>query len=50
MLMIHLIINKSAEMDAIALAQMLEQMKGPNFVPLVGWVGKAMDEIKQFLH
>ncbi len=44
------IIDKSAEMDVIALRQMLEQMVGADLVPLVGRVGHAVNKEKEMFH
>jgi hypothetical protein len=49
-IMILFVINKSAEVNPIIFAQVLEQMIGAYLVPLVRWIGKPVDEIKKLLH
>jgi hypothetical protein len=44
------IIDEGPQVNAIALAQMLEQMIGTYFIALVRRIRNAMDEIKDFLH
>lgn len=47
---VFLVIDKRAEMDAIVLTQVLEQVIGANFIPFVRRIGNSMNEIKKFLH